>query len=824
MSMQKLVMKYHPAKKEIEFHRFQNGKEVAIRNDSRLTRYINMRGKFVLQDHGDAFFDDIAKAFDGLKTVKIEVVTTKLDYADLEQMVEHYNADSASKMDPTLLAELPDMEQTFREVVKHGEDSIGILERHRQKLFEIPLENENVKISAESFARQIDGQIKSIREKIDSLGDSSVSLCFTGVYSAGKSALINAILGYRILPESIESKTAKMFQIFSPEEGKPVRICFDILNVYTELQWNDRQRCFEFMRGPSENFIREDIQRTMNEIRERGLKQHEQIETILEKLNICQEVGPSVKISFPVPLDSGNTRFTIYDTPGTDSNYLAHQRVLMDALEEQTQSILIFVAKPDGLEGAGNNALLNYIKDAEKKSSKTSIDIGRSLFVINKADAQTAEARIRLQTEEIKNKTDDTFSIKLADKKLFFTSALYACAAKAVKNGVAADQEQGLFQAGKYILAMEGCPMSYCYRQNRCATSEVATGRMLQHCESALADAEAAGDDSQIMVICSGLYALEQEIVEYGEKFASAVKAFAIIDSVDKALCRLGDEANSLREGNRDQISVIENNIRELRETITAAIETEYHNVALPVNKALPREDCRRLKIDSDSLEQDVIGYTKRRLKAKIKGWFFGYGKVRFKENDKVFVKNEIGQVLTDFTENFLRERGALLKNRRDQFMDAVKKTIEENGSISESAKKVFLDIPEPVISEQRIADLGEIYDSFKRVDKVLWFQQEHLDKSGFIEEIDKKLFSVARKMADDYSEDYRNSLETLLMQIKSTFECRLEQYSVKMRGMIEDRETMMKLRDRVEDAAEALRECQGTLNEMIWREIRDDG
>ena len=64
MSKQKLIMKYHPAKKEIFFQRFQNDQEVPIRNDSRLMYYMNMKGGFVLQDHGNAFFEDIAKAFD----------------------------------------------------------------------------------------------------------------------------------------------------------------------------------------------------------------------------------------------------------------------------------------------------------------------------------------------------------------------------------------------------------------------------------------------------------------------------------------------------------------------------------------------------------------------------------------------------------------------------------------------------------------------------------------------------------------------------------------------------------------------------------------
>ena len=67
MNKQILVMKYHPAKKEVEFQRFQNRHNIPIRPDSRLMQYMNQKGKFVLQDHGNAFFDDIANAFDGCK-------------------------------------------------------------------------------------------------------------------------------------------------------------------------------------------------------------------------------------------------------------------------------------------------------------------------------------------------------------------------------------------------------------------------------------------------------------------------------------------------------------------------------------------------------------------------------------------------------------------------------------------------------------------------------------------------------------------------------------------------------------------------------------
>ena len=139
MSKQVLQMKYHPAKKEIEFHRFQDGIEVAIDSDSRLMHYMDLKGNFVLQDHGNAFFEDIVNSFEGLKEIEMQVITTKMDYEDFVQMAEYYNAESTScKITPTLIAMLPDMAHTFDEVRKYGEQAAEILGRHRENLFEIP--------------------------------------------------------------------------------------------------------------------------------------------------------------------------------------------------------------------------------------------------------------------------------------------------------------------------------------------------------------------------------------------------------------------------------------------------------------------------------------------------------------------------------------------------------------------------------------------------------------------------------------------------------------------------------------------------------------
>ena len=161
MSEQYLVMKYHPAKKEVEFHRYQNSKEEAIRNNSKLYKYMNAkRGEFVLQNMGNKFFDDISEAFDGLRTLEIRAVMTKVDYDDFCQMIEFYNEEGKCHFETSLIAELPEMDQTFSNVKQHGEEAIAIFWKVTAKscwksiqiknLFKRPL-----KISQKSSTRRL---------------------------------------------------------------------------------------------------------------------------------------------------------------------------------------------------------------------------------------------------------------------------------------------------------------------------------------------------------------------------------------------------------------------------------------------------------------------------------------------------------------------------------------------------------------------------------------------------------------------------------------------------------------------------------------------
>jgi len=816
-----IIMKYHPAKKEVEFIRSQHGDKMPISPHSTLAAYVNdNKGKFVLQDHGDAFLAMIVGICDGESIVDIKVITTRIDYEDFEQMVEHFNSGTSKvRIDTELLAELPDMNETYEAVKSHGDKSIGILKKHQTKFYELDMNDPLVRKNVENFATDVQKEVDSIKEKIDAMADNNVNLCFVGVYDAGKSALINAILGYAILPEATKSLTAKMFQIQSPKPGKNVRIVFDIRTVATEVVWNDNEGTFEFSKEPNEDRSREAIQKTINE--NQGKFQHHQICEILKTLNTDNDVSSEVKVFFPIPLDTDRVQFTIYDTPGTDSNYGEHERVLAEALSEQTHSILVLLLHPHKLEGEGNNALLHYLKEAGKKDSKTSIDIARSLFVLNHADSMKFEDRrnAHITPMKIKNQKDDSFSIKLCDKKLFFTSARIAYAAKAIRNLIQTSSDERELKRNYDINDPESGQF---YQHNRCATSEYSTKRMIELSTIEFEKAENDKDLYKVFHICSGVFALEKEIYLYGEKFAAAVRAYAIIDSVDKTLSKMNAKARILESQNQEDFKEINAEIEKLNKAISDGVRKAYGKHSIPDNKDLDDEVMTALQLNQEYLHDSFVGKPKKYIDEKLKGRFFGLGGVKYNEDDKNAIINELTSVIDKFVKDFLNKRHILLVKKRDDFIEDVKKVIKENGELSDEAKSFVLNIQAPEVDKPNIDEFGDIYNANKRNQNFLWINAVFIDKNEFIRECEAKLQDIAMSYKMSFEKDYRESLKRILGTVECELFQNLENYSVPMKENKRRKVVLEEFRDKIDKAVSELQNCKDELDRLIWRTEND--
>ena len=94
---------------------------------------------------------------------------------------------------------------------------------------------------------------------------------------------------------------------------------------------------------------------------------------------------------------------------------------------------------------------------------------------------------------------------------------------------------------------------------------------------------------------------------------------------------------------------------------------------------------------------------------------------------------------------------------------------------------------------------------------------KEYLDRESFIRDMNKKLRTITGELADNYSENYRNSLNNLLRKVESEFNLNMEKYSVSLRAKLEDKEAMEALKKKILVAADELHGCQMKLDSVIW-------
>jgi hypothetical protein len=605
-----------------------------------------------------------------------------------------------------------------------------------------------------------------------------------------------------------------MFCLQSPKKNGQVKINFSMQDEETEIIWNKENQVFEFVYGPTEISARKKIQETINKNKEN--LQYIQLKEILRNINSEDNISAEIKIDFPIPIDNKKVKFRIYDTPGTDSNYGQHKIVIKDALAKQTHSILIFVAAPNKLEGEGNNSLLNYLKEAEKKDSKTSIDIDRSLFVINFADTISPTDRKELQTKEIKNKSHNDFSIKLSDKKLFFTSAKIAYAAKAKKNGIATEDEEYIINHHQDI---DNPKYGRYYQQNRIATSELATKYSNERNKEALELAIKRKNNLEVFNICSGLYALESEIIKFGEKYSSAVKTFAIIDSVDKTLSKLKMDLKPLESKNQKTITEIDKDINLLKTTISEGINKIYIEREIDLEDNIQEKTLKELGLLADQNDYRISEIIEE-VDKLLKGWFLGFGKVKYNEKSKDKIGNLIISKFDDYNREFFNKKNLILEEIRDGFIKDIQEEIRNNGKLSQEAREYVAEIRTPDLENNIDSEyFKEIYNNSKITGRILFLIKTDLvDKDRFSKQIEEEISNIMEIISNEYEKNFKYSQNEILKKIKSEFSNNIHRYNVLIKAKIQDKEIMEDLKTKINDIAISLKKCQDNLNSSIWR------
>ncbi|MPQ43552.1 dynamin family protein [Clostridium tarantellae] len=495
--MMKIYIKYNPYKVHTEFK--INDKPL---KSERILKCVDKRLQYWLapnNNNWNGIVEELAKVINETE-FEIFFEGRKIDFEDLKLTVDKYKG----KYDITLCHKDAKSDQHILEKMDK------IISKFEAGPFE-ELKSEEVK-KAYKEAKSSDFKINVI-----------------ATMSAGKSTLINSLIGFELLPSKNEACTATVARIKDND---------------------DMQNFIAVCRNKNEEEISHKIGVTL-----------EDIEIFNEDKKVTY-----IDIEGSIPnISSDQMNLVIVDTPGpNNSRNKDHEQLTGTIIGDKDNSVVLYVMNITQFAINDDRELLTKISDAMKRGGKQSKD--RFIFVINKCDVIDQEKEGSI--EQFLKKVEDYLNqFGIEEPNLFPVSAEMAKLIRMYKGNKELTKHQVKFFRNYNDFIDDKCN----YFDNLASLSE--SSRLSLN--KKLKKADDSGDDYEEALIHTGVPAIEEAINEYLEKYAypikvdNAVERFLGIIEEKKMLTDLDNALSRDKEkfkDARDKIVILEKKLKEGKE------------------------------------------------------------------------------------------------------------------------------------------------------------------------------------------------------------------------------------------------------------------
>ena len=457
--MKKVFLKYNPYNLETELT--VDGKKLAqnsqigerILPGSRLQEWVEDLPRILIDEYNDTDFDIV---FHG----------TLLDYEDLTEVFTQAfeRGELTAKLDRIPAKETSDKEALIDEVFQE--------------------------IQAGPFEELRDEEIRNAFMQAKS---SDFEVCVVATMSAGKSTLINSMLGTKLMPSKQEACTA---------------IITRIKDIDGSGKWKAK------VYSKDENLIEtyEDISYPT-----------------MERLNGDENVSV-IKIEGDIPfVSSEEISLVLIDTPGpNNSRDPEHKKVQSEFLSKSSKSLVLYIM--EGTFGSDDdNSLLQRVADSMKVGGKQSKD--RFIFVVNKMDDRRKEDGDTAQTlDKIRTYLKGH---GITNPNLFPAAALPALNIRLMKNGEEIDEDT-LDETEMKVRKLNRNKNMHFEDYASLPTS------IQRDIKKKLSDAESMDESDTVALIHTGIVSIEAAIRQYVQKYAKTAKIKNIVDTFMHKLDEVG--------------------------------------------------------------------------------------------------------------------------------------------------------------------------------------------------------------------------------------------------------------------------------------------
>lgn len=317
--------------------------------------------------------------------------------------------------------------------------------------------------------------------------------------SSGKSTLINALLGKKLMPSKNEACTATI----------------------TEILDNDMETFAAVVHDEDDVVLQEISDLT-----------YELMSDLNDDENV-HRIAATGNIPF---LDAKSTALMLVDTPGpNNSQNQAHKNTTYRAINSDANNLILYVLNGTQLSTNDDASLLSYVAEQIKRGGKQVRD--RFLFVVNKMDSFNPEEEDIGKAITAAKRYLASYGID--DPQIFPCSAYTALNIRTYLDGVDIDNmtradERKLPSAARDTLPMIDKFIDYdSMHLEQYSTLSPTAQREL---DFRLSQAEKNGDTKEQALIHCGIYSIEAAITAYVKKYAKTKKVKDLVESFQEVL------------------------------------------------------------------------------------------------------------------------------------------------------------------------------------------------------------------------------------------------------------------------------------------------
>lgn len=392
-------------------------------------------------------------------------------------------------------------------------------------------------------------------------------VCVVATMSAGKSTLINAMLGTKLMPSKQEACTAIITRIKDISEND--------VSWQAEV-YNKEQRRVE---------IHENL-----------------VYSTMERLNANEHIS-EIKVAGNIPfVSSEDVSLVLIDTPGpNNSRDPNHKKVQSEFLGKSSKSLVLYIMTGEfGTDD--DNTLLKGVADSMAVGGKQSKD--RFIFVVNKLDDRKKEDGDTEYTLERVRAYLKTHGI--ANPNLFPAAALPALNLRLIENGAEVDEDTKDETEMKVRKLNRNETLHF---ETYASLPTSIRGDIAQQ----LNDAKEKENAEVEALIHTGVTSVEAAIRQYVQKYAKTAKIKNIVDTFKHKLDEVGcfEETKRVLAENREESEWIVEQID--------LISKKIDDVKL-AKKFKDAVDDAVLKVNDDSREvvEQIIVKFQSRIREKI--------------------------------------------------------------------------------------------------------------------------------------------------------------------------------------------------------------